>query len=428
MPKLDKPLTETRVNALKFPKDYKSRSIIFWDSAGMQRFGVRMMASGIKTYIILINKFGSTPFAIGRTDILTLEEAKERAKKMLLDAEQDIHPNAPDDRIVLATLSENYIAFREHDDDVKITTSTLTDYKHQHKSLTTLAIGSKIAENIDSSDIAKMMREFDDHKNKANKMRGHISRVLRWAMVERYIPEKIDPTSLVKKKIFKPYQPRFKEDEPAKIIQYLEAVKRDEILDAQGRRIDKMWVTFTYCILLSGARPMEIASARLDELDEALHALIKKDHKTKRTKEEKPIYLIDKAWDELEHYIKYERPKRLASLDMSSSAFIFPSQAKEGHVTNWDKFYGRMKKVLDIEAPLYASRRNFAKIGKRVFEGDRERISKVTGHETLEMIDTYAGEDEILINRERKQAAKDNTLIAQHIITASMNALHDKGR
>jgi hypothetical protein len=38
-----------------------------------------------------------------------------------------------------------------------------------------------------------------------------------------------------------------------------------------------------------------------------------------------------------------------------------------------------MRKDLNLEASIYATRRNFSKIGKRTFDGDRERVAKVTG-------------------------------------------------
>jgi hypothetical protein len=97
-------------------------------------------------------------------------------------------------------------------------------------------------------------------------------------------------------------------------------------------------------------------------------------------------------------------------------------------VQEWAKFDRQMRTALGLEASIYATRRNFSKIGKRAFNGDRERVAKVTGHESPEMIDSYAGEDKILIEQERKLAAKDNTLIAEQIIQSSMAALNNKGR
>jgi integrase len=431
MPKLDKPLTETRVNALKFPKDYKSNSIIFWDSAGMKGFGVRMMKSGVKSYAVYLKMFSTTPFTIGDCNIFTLGEAKEQAKVMLLNAEQGIHPNAKaETKITLLELSAGYLEHRKHDRLSPITSGTLKNHGYSHKNLEKHSVGKMEADSIATVDVRKYLNTFSsvEKYRVANEMKQYLDMVFKWGMQEGKIEERFPPTALIKKIAYKPKQPRYKADEPAKIIHYLEDIKLDNIKDGQGRRIDKMWVAFTYAVLLSGARPSEIVSARFDEIDENLQALIKRDHKTKKTKEEKPIYLVDKAWDELLHYIEYERPGRLAMLGLASSPFVFPSNSEKGHVEGWAKFDRQMRKALAIEAPIYATRRNFSKIGKRTFSGDNARVANVTGHESPEMIDRYAGEDEILIQEERQQAAKDNKLIAQHIIQASMDALNERGR
>jgi integrase len=304
------------VNALKFSKDYKSRGILFWDSAGMQRFGVRMTSSGAKTYVVYLKQFSTTPFTIGDCNIFTLDEAKERAKKMLLGAEEGIHPNAKTEtKPTLFEISSAYVEHRKKDRISPVTENTLKHYGYSHNNLEKHNIGNMEADMITTLDVRKFLATFsDDGKYRtANMLKHYLDMVFKWAMSEGKTEERFPPTALIKKITYKPKQPRYKEDEPAKIILYLEDIKQGKIKTGDGHGVDKMWITFTYAVLLSGARPSEIVSARLDELDYNLKAIIKRDHKTKHIKEEKPIYLVDKAWNELEQYINVDRPKRLAS-------------------------------------------------------------------------------------------------------------------
>ena len=85
-----KNLTKTVVESLPLP-DKKGKQVLVWD-AKLNGFGVRLTPAG-RVYIVQGRVQGqSIRYAVGKHGLITVDVARKRAKKILVDMDDGIDP------------------------------------------------------------------------------------------------------------------------------------------------------------------------------------------------------------------------------------------------------------------------------------------------------------------------------------------------
>ena len=107
-------LTKSKVEALPLPEGDKDQAL-YWDLE-TKGFGVRVMASGLRSYIVQRPVHGKTRrFTLGPHGVLTCDEARKRAMEKLLEMMDGINPQTVKKSIAahaetLTDVMEDYLA------------------------------------------------------------------------------------------------------------------------------------------------------------------------------------------------------------------------------------------------------------------------------------------------------------------------------
>ena len=141
-----KKVTKKSVDALKCPPG-KERDVM-WDT-DLAGFGVVVMPSGTKTYVIQYRQGGQRRMKLGKHGPLTPEEARQRAKEILADVARDKDPleqrRAKRAEQPFRKLAEGYMALHVA---VKCKPRTNVEYARLLRLHVLPAIGSKSVSQI----------------------------------------------------------------------------------------------------------------------------------------------------------------------------------------------------------------------------------------------------------------------------------------
>jgi integrase len=176
-------LTETAIAKLILPSG-KSDAIFFDDH--MPRFGVRLRDGGSKKYIVQYRQGGLTRrYTLGPTATLRLDEARERARKVLVAIDDGRDPAAEKQNkraavgLIFLTVARDFL------DASKLRPKTRVGYIYHIeallKPLHKLPLGS-----IDRQTIASHLRVIakDNGPTTANRARSTLSSMFAWAVGE----------------------------------------------------------------------------------------------------------------------------------------------------------------------------------------------------------------------------------------------------
>ena len=164
MPKL----TKTIVDKLK-PED--GREIFAWDSE-LRGFGVRMMSSGVASYILKYrNKEGrQRKLAIGRVGGLTPDEARNLARQRIAEIARGGDPSAERQQIRTSITVAELCDLYTSDAEGRIKASTLAADKSRIERHVKPLIGTRTVLGLTASDVAKL--QVDIATGKTAKTRG----------------------------------------------------------------------------------------------------------------------------------------------------------------------------------------------------------------------------------------------------------------
>jgi integrase len=288
--------------------------VFLWDDA-LEGFGVAAFPSrktdangkevpGKKVFVVQFRQNGrSRRMTIGKYGVLTPEEARSKAKKLLGAVEDGADPiKARRDARAVRTFKEVGEEFLRLHVDAKRKPATKSHYEHMLETYIYKAIGSRRMNDIRRVDITRLHADLADRGHTANRCLSVISAIWNWAARRDEAKADANPTLGIERN-----EERGKERflSSVELARLGDALRRAETVglpwnvDAtkpkakhipkgpKVRQIDVHAVAAIRLLILTGARLREILHAKWDYVDSERGALNLPDSKTGK----KTIYL-----------------------------------------------------------------------------------------------------------------------------------------
>jgi integrase len=358
MAKLSKRIVE---GAAIRPSDY-----FLWDEA-MSGFGVRVMPSGRKSYLIQYRKAGRTRrVSLGTHGKITLDQARTKAKRLfgvIADggdpaAELEDHRRAPSVAAMCDRFLKEYVP-------VHCKPSTAGEYKRSVNLFIKPAIGTYKLQEIERAHIAKLHHELQDRPYQANRTLGVLSKLFNLAEAWGLRPDGSNPCRHVKK---------YREE---KRERYLSAEERGRLLRAlddvvaDGTETEHVAGAFKL-LLFTGCRLGEIQTLKWDYVRDNLYL---PDSKTGA----KTVYLNDAARSVLDTLPRVE-----------GNPFVIVGAVEGQHVTDLQKPWRRIRVEAELEdVRIHDLRHSFASAAVGLGMS-LPLIGKLLGHTTPQTTARYA--------------------------------------
>src|SRR5262245_29524898 len=178
-------LTDTAVARLR---SSKADEIIFDDA--LPRFGVRLREGGSKKYVIDYRQAGvQRRYTIGPTNTLTIEEARQRARKILVAVDDGRDPGAEKQTkraasgLIFAAVVDDYLEACQGSLKPKTLVGYTGDLKRLWKPLHKLAL-SAVERPVIAAHLRIIAKESGNVS--ANRARGTLSSMFAWAIGEGF--------------------------------------------------------------------------------------------------------------------------------------------------------------------------------------------------------------------------------------------------
>lgn len=173
------------------------RPFVTYRDTELKGFGLRHMKSGVMTFYVFYRpggggrKVSETAAPIGRLGVLTVEQARDRAREMLARVTLGADPSAERaerrEAISLTDLSEKYMAEEVRP---KSKPATYANYDNCLRLHIRPSLGGRRARDITRADVAKLHRKIGE-KNAptANRVKTLIGGIYTWASKAGELPE-----------------------------------------------------------------------------------------------------------------------------------------------------------------------------------------------------------------------------------------------
>jgi integrase len=296
-------ITKRAVDALSWTPPGPPQQFL-WDTA-LRGFGVYVLASGQKTYVVQFRRNGrSQRVKIGAHGPVTPEQARDEAKRILGRVAHGADPNA-EKRERRAARTVNDVAdefLREHVDELR-KPRTATEYRRIVKLHIRPSLGSSVMRDLKRADLARLRAELRKTPIMANKVLAVFGSLWNYAAKTGEVEADENPVRGIEH-----YRERARErflsvDELTRIGDALRlgeteglpyAVdetkpKAKHAPKADNRRVmlDPFAVAALRLLMLTGARLREILHAQWSQVDFERGVIFLSDSKTGK----KPIYL-----------------------------------------------------------------------------------------------------------------------------------------
>ncbi|MFA4994773.1 MAG: site-specific integrase [Bdellovibrionales bacterium] len=377
-------ITRRTVDALKAPA---SGEILLWDTE-IKGFGIRVRASGVKTYIFQYRMAGGRGSAlqkhtIGKHGSLTPEKAREIADELVQDVKHGKNPveeKAKDRQsMTVAALCDLYL-----DDGcgTKKPSTILSDRGRIDRHIKPL-LGKKKAKDVMRADVQKFLQDVatgktacdvktklhgraivEGGKGTATRTVGLLGGIFTFA-VERNICS-INPVRGVK---------RYKDHKSERFLSDREVTTLGEMLSKleRSKAISPLCAAAIRLLLLTGCRKSEILSLKWNYIDFDRGYLRLPDSKTG----EKAVPLGAPALQILSGMPRI-------------SDWVFPALSGDGYMSGLPKVWERVRKKAALQdVRLHDLRHSFASFGAAA--GDSLLvIGKLLGHKDSKTTSRYA--------------------------------------
>ncbi|CAM1633628.1 tyrosine-type recombinase/integrase [Bartonella apis] len=380
MPKITKRI----VDALEPNEDGKEA--LLWDSE-IKGFGVRVMPSGIKSYIIKYRTIEGRQrkMTIGRVGVLTAEQARNLAREKLTEAMTGGDPAAQRQEIrhsmTVAELCDEYLEHAKQRLKPNSYSSNESNIRIHIKPL----IGTRAAAKLTVADVIKMQDDITDGKTAKHRTgRGGYSTggiasasrtmtilggVLEFGRLRGIVSENV--TRGIRKQKPKA-RDRFLSDE--------EIIRLGGIIRASDHEglVGLIAVQF---LLLTGLRRNEALSLKWDWLDIKGGCIHFPD--TKTGKQVRPIGKV--AFEVISKTVE-----RSLSLKNEQKSYVFPASKGDGHFIGLPKVLHRLCKAAAIEdVSLHTLRHTFASVAAGMGYSELT-IAGLLGHSAQGITARYA--------------------------------------
>ena len=267
MPNRTLRLTKRTVDAL-VPN---GKDTVIWDR-DLKGFGVRMLASGRKVFVVQSRgPGGSRRASLGRHGKITVEQARARAVAAIGQIKRGEPPLAePSGPVTVASLAQRFI-----DDYVNMHCKARTreQYAGIVRSVIVPALGDRTVESIGTADVSELHRNLHATPQRANHTLWIFSRMLSLAQTWEVIPPGRNPCRSVRPYKLKPRERFLNRDEFRRLGRALKEAEEDGSVKPGP-------IAAIRLLVLTGCRRTEILSLRWDDVDRTAGVLRLRDSKT----------------------------------------------------------------------------------------------------------------------------------------------------
>ncbi len=366
-------LTEAMVEAATHAGEGASWDVR-WDGAdGVPGFGVRVYPSGRKSYLVIYRVGGRRrTYTIGSTSRIALEAARDRAKRIALEASDGFDPLAERRRSrgvgTFGELCDVYV-----EEYAKPLKATWKEDERRIEKHVRSALGSKAAGAITADDVRYLHREITRRSPiEANRVLALVSRIWTFGRGRGLVASDAEnPASGV---LLNSEQRRMRWIRPAEMRRLAAAVQNEEDLHVRAA----IWIS-----LLIGCRKRELLSTRWRDVNLASRELVIHDPKGSKTS------------GEPKDGHTYALPAvAVAILDAlpRETAWVFPSprQSGSGHRTDVRAAWRRIRTAAGLEDVRWQDLRYSTGSWLASSGGSPHLMGSVLGHRDAKVTEAYA--------------------------------------
>ena len=253
---------------------HKTNELLIWDSE-LKGFGVRVFPTGRRTYFVQYrNQFGGTRRKkIGVHGIITADQAREEAKKLLGDVAKGEDPSQDFQKAKLKpTFEELANEYIEMHAKANKRPKSLREDQKMLSNILLKKLGGKKIEEITPYDIQQLHHELRETSYMANRVRALLHKMFNLAIQWQWVI--VNPVSGIKK-----YQ-EYKRD------RWLNDEELQRLYDVLDRYHNQGVANAIRLLVLTGARKNELLSATWEQFDLEKGVWTKPAHSTKQKKME----------------------------------------------------------------------------------------------------------------------------------------------
>ena len=242
-------LTKRAVDAIKA----NGSDAVYWDR-DLTGFGVRIRASGRKTYVVQVRVREKLRwFTIGAHGPLTPDQARVAALEILVLAKKGTDPRkAKDERKAPPSMTDLGGKFLKDYVAVHCKPNTQAEYRCMVKQFIDPVIGDRLVTQVQRKDIAELHQSLRDKPYRANRTLAVLSKMFSLAEMWGWRPDGTNPCRHVR---------RFKERKRERFLSPEETVRLGEVLFEAEKEMPHAVAAFRL-LLLTGCRMSEIRDLR----------------------------------------------------------------------------------------------------------------------------------------------------------------------
>jgi integrase len=264
---ITKKLTKRQVESVE---PHAQQEVFVWDSE-LKGFGLRVFPTGRRTYFVQYrNQFARTRRKkIGVHGILTAEQAREEAKKILGDVAKGDDPSEnrgiAQSKKNMAELAHEYLEVyaKLHKGQ-----KSCKDDERRINNVILLKLGTKKIEEVTSKCLQELHREFKDRPYEANRLMALLSKMFSLAIQWRWISE--NPAKGVEKYHEEKRQRWLNDEELDRLLKVLAQYHNQDVPNV------------IRLLILTGSRMSEVLNAVWEQFDLQKGVWSKPSHSTKQ--------------------------------------------------------------------------------------------------------------------------------------------------
>jgi len=357
-------LTKRNIDAFRY-QGKGNRRDIRWDNR-LPGFGVRLYPTGKKSFVLSYRCQGRKRLMVlGPYGVLTLDQAREKARQALLDSIDGKDPLESKQRAVEGeTVADLCAAYIER--HAKLHKKSWKDDERSIRKYILPQWSGMKARELKRSDVAWLHRNIGDkHPYAANRLLELLSKMFELARIWGVIEETaVNPARGIQ---------RFKEKSRDRYVTHEELPRLMQAIDKDSN-VYARYALWLY--LLTGLRKSELLARKWSDID-----WNREEIRIKETKNGRPHYLpLSSAALQVLKQIPRQQ----------GSPYLFPGAIAGRHMINIDKAWRRIRKAANVEdVRLHDLRRT---VGSWLAQGGNSLhlIGKVLNHKTTKTTEVYA--------------------------------------